>query len=156
MNVINNTINRMNFLVLDVPERLSNYTEDQLSAKPSPLKWSKKELLGHLCDSAVNNLGRFIRAQFEEEPFRVVRYKQDEWVKLNGYNEMKAESIARLWSALNLQIINVISRIPPDKLAVKCDLGEAAFREGETVKDLLWLIEDYLVHMEYHLNQIFN
>ncbi|MBL8017837.1 MAG: DinB family protein, partial [Ignavibacteria bacterium] len=69
MNVINNTINRMNFLVLDVPERLSNYKEEQLSAKASPLKWSKKELLGHLCDSAVNNLGRFIRAQFEEEPF---------------------------------------------------------------------------------------
>lgn len=127
----------------------------KLSAKPNPVKWSKKEILGHLCDSAMNNLNRFIRAQFEDEPFKVVPYRQDEWVKLNAYNEMKAERIAALWSAINLQIINVISRIPADKLAVKCDLGEAALGEGETVKNLLWLI-NYLVHMEYHLNQIFN
>ncbi len=156
MNVINNTINRMNFLILDVSERINSYSEDELSAKPNPVKWSKKEILGHLCDSATNNLSRFIRAQFEEEPFRVVPYRQDEWVKLNGYNEMKAERIVKLWCALNLQIINVISRISEEKLAVKCDLGDSAFREGESEKNLLWLIEDYLVHMEYHLNQIFN
>ena len=156
MNVINNTINRMNFLILDVSERINNYSEDELSAKPNPVKWSKKEILGHLCDSATNNLSRFIRAQLEDEPFRVVPYRQDEWVKLNGYNEMKAERIVKLWCALNLQITNVISRIPEEKLAVKCDLGDSAFREGESEKNLLWLIEDYLIHMEYHLNQIFN
>lgn len=156
MNVINNTINRMNFLILDVSERISSIPEEELSAKPNPVKWSKKEILGHLCDSAMNNLSRFIRAQFEDEPFRVAPYRQDEWVKLNAYNEMKAERIAALWSTLNLQIISVISRIPADKLAVKCDLGEATLGEDETVKNLLWLIEDYLVHMEYHLNQIFN
>lgn len=154
MNVLFNTINSLNRNVNEVPENILKLSENELSFKPKPEKWSKKEILGHLCDSAVNNLSRFIRAQFESEPFVVTSYMQDEWVQLNHYQEMSTKDVAELWKTLNKQIINVISGIPEDKLGIECDVSSAAFRETGERKSLLWLIEDYLVHMEYHLKQL--
>ncbi len=156
MNVMNNIINRINQLIREVPQKVTAISEDTLSAKPAADKWSKKEIIGHLCDSAFNNHSRFIRAQFELEPFKIIPYTQDEWVKLNNYQGMPTSEILNLWVTLNTQIANVISNIPSDKLAVVCDLGTAAFREGHIEKNLLWLIEDYVVHMEYHLRQVIN
>src|SRR6187455_613628 len=123
MNIMNNIINRINYILLVFPERIQMFSEEDLSRKPAPNKWSKKEIIGHLCDSAVNNLSRFIRAQFEDEPFKVIPYAQDEWVELNHYNYMSMKDILRYWVTLNKQIVQIISNIPEDKLAVICDVG---------------------------------
>lgn len=130
------------------------YSDIELSFKPSESKWSKKEILGHLCDSAINNLSRFTRSQFEDEPFKVITYAQDNWVRVNHYNEMKINVIIDYFSGVNKQIVHIISNIPEEKLGIVCDLGDAAFRDIVVEKTLLWLIEDYLVHMEYHLRQV--
>lgn len=154
MNLMNNIINRMNQLISEIPEKVLAIPEDTLTVKPAENKWSKKEIIGHLCDSAFNNHSRFIRAQFQPEPFKIVRYEQDEWVKLNNYQNIPAKEILDLWVRLNRQIVNIITAMPSDKLAVMCDLGTAAFREGDVEKNMLWLIEDYVLHMEYHLHQV--
>jgi len=154
MNILNNTINRLNSLINEVPGKIKQINSDNLSYKKSPGKWSKKEILGHLCDSAVNNLSRFVRAQFEEQPFKITPYAQDDWVRINHYNEMETGELLDYWVSLNKQIVQIISNIPEEKLAVQIELGDAAFREGESEKNLLWLIEDYVVHMEYHLKQV--
>lgn len=154
MNILNNITNRMAGLIERIPESIMEIPVDEMEFKRTPGKWSKKEILGHLCDSAINNLSRFVRAQFEGQPFKIEPYVQDEWVKLNNYQETDIEKILNYWVILNRQIVNIISIIPEDKLGVVCDLGQAAFREGEENITLLWLIEDYLVHMEYHLRQI--
>lgn len=145
---------RLNFILSEAPQKITEFPEIELSRKPSMNKWSKKEIIGHLCDSAINNLSRFVCAQLEEQPFKVIPYAQDEWVRINNYNEMGINDILNFWSAVNKQIIQIISNIPEEKLAVICSLGNAAFREGELEKTLLWLIEDYVVHMEYHLRQV--
>lgn len=154
MNVINNSINRLNYLVKEIPLKIKEIAGAELTKRPAQGKWSKQEIIGHLCDSAINNLSRFIRAQFENEPFKVVPYEQDEWVSLNHYNEMKTDDVLTYWAAINKQIVQIILNIPEGKLAVKCELGNAAFREDAVDKTLLWLIEDYVVHMEYHLRQV--
>ena len=154
MNILNNTINRLNSLINEVPGKIKQINSDDLSYKKSPGKWSKKEILGHLCDSAINNLSRFVRAQFEEQPFKITPYAQDDWVRINHYNEMETGELLDYWVSLNKQIVQIISIIPEEKLAVQIELGDAAFREGESEKNLLWLIEDYVVHMEYHLKQV--
>ena len=148
MNVINNTINRLKFIVNECPGMMNKHSEEDFSKKRAPDKWSKKELLGHLCDSAVNNLGRFVRAQFEEQPFKLVHYDQDNWVKMNNYMADSMENVLSFWIILNNRVIDVISKIPEDKLGNQCDLGAGK------MKSLLWLIEDYNLHMEYHLKQI--
>lgn len=154
MNVINNTINRLNSLINEVPERFNQIPADKLVFKKSPAKWSKKEILGHLCDSAVNNLSRFVRAQFEEQPFELTPYAQDDWVRVNHYNEMNTVELLNYWVIVNKQIVQIITNIPEEKLAGTIVFGDDAFREDKSEKNLLWLIEDYIVHMEYHLKQI--
>jgi hypothetical protein len=153
MNVLNNIINRLNYLIGEVPQKIANIPGDELAQKKTPGKWSKKEILGHLCDSAVNNLGRFIRAQFEQ-PFQALGYEQDDWVRCNHYQDLPKNDIVDFWKSINNRIVHVISKIPEEKLAVICNVGNTAFRDEGENKTLLWLIEDYVVHMEYHLNQI--
>ena len=62
---------------------LNEITDQEFSYKISTEKWSKKEILGHLIDSAENNIQRFVRVQYENEPF--IFYEQDEWVRIQDY-----------------------------------------------------------------------
>jgi hypothetical protein len=154
MSSLNSIINRISYLTGEVPQRLKNFSSSELSYKPAPGKWSKKEILGHLCDSAVNNLSRFIRAQFEPEPFKITPYSQNEWVDLNHYQEMDMKEILEYWILLNRRIGFIISKIPEHKLKAECDFSGNSYRPGNGDKSLQWFIEDYVVHMEHHLQQL--
>ena len=88
---------------------LRDMDEHKSAIRPAPGKWSKKEELGHLIDSAHNNLRRFIVAQLEDVPHIV--YAQDDWVRLNDYNSQPVIQLSRLWLLLNQQIVQVLSRI---------------------------------------------
>src|SRR5258706_9891476 len=87
-------------------EKLKCLDEKEFSRKPAPDKWTKKEELGHLIDSAYNNLRRFIVGQYETAPNIV--YKQNEWVKAANYNSQQAADLILLWCLLNKQICEVI------------------------------------------------
>jgi hypothetical protein len=67
-------LDRLNYWISEVPSRVHTLPELDLSVRPHPNKWSKKEILGHLCDSALTNLQRFVRAQYEVQPYRVLKY----------------------------------------------------------------------------------
>ena len=86
-------------------QKFSQIPDEDFSAKPNPNKWSRKEVVGHLTDSAQNNLRRFIVGQYETEPNIV--YEQDFWVKSNNYQETPTENVIQLWKLLNLQICSV-------------------------------------------------
>lgn len=116
--------------------------------KPNPIKWSRKELLGHLIDSASNNLRRLIVGQYEQGT-KIV-YDQDKWVAYQNYQGMNVEDVKILWKLVNHQIAQVIGRIPQSKLDNTCDTG---LGKAE-VHSLVYFIEDYIVHLKYHLNQI--
>ncbi|AFM40947.1 hypothetical protein Desaci_1970 [Desulfosporosinus acidiphilus SJ4] len=141
-------IERLNYLSEVLPSKINQFSEVELMAKPNG-KWSKKEILGHLCDSATNNHHRFVRMQFEEQPFVVVPYKQNDWVIVHDYLNTQTGDIVTFWTAVNLQIINVISKIPEEKLSYLCDFG------NNKVFTFLELIQDYMRHMDHHLIQIF-
>ncbi|HZG15695.1 MAG TPA: DinB family protein [Candidatus Bathyarchaeia archaeon] len=139
---------RLTALLQTIPEQLSAFTEEELSVRSAPHKWSKKEILGHLCDSAINNLSRFVRAQTDEHPFSVVGYAQNEWVSIQAYQDAPFEDILQLWATLNKSIVRVISPLTEEKGQHPCILSN-----GDHVT-LLWLINDYVDHMEHHLRQI--
>ena len=69
-------------------------------------KWSKKEILGHLIDSGINNLQRFTEIQFENKPYKIRKYNQDELVKANEYQNSETEEIADFWLSINNRITN--------------------------------------------------
>ena len=117
--------------------------------KSSTDKWSKSEILGHLIDSAINNLKRFTECQFSNEPYLVTAYNQDELVKLNKYQERKFDDLLKLWCHLNKQIAFIFKDISEEQLKTKINLYDLS------ICDLEFLIEDYITHMKHHLKQIF-
>ncbi|WP_426667210.1 DinB family protein [Mucilaginibacter sp. McL0603] len=117
-------------------------------SKPLPGKWSNKEVIGHLCDSAKINLQRFVRCTYEEN-FKLT-YEQDKWVAAQHYQEMNIDDLLQLWRLLNLQISLVLDNYPLDRLQAKCDNS----KKETTLHTVEWLARDYLEHLQHHLNQI--
>ena len=117
-------------------------------SKPAPGKWSNKEIIGHLCDSAMINLQRFVRCTYDEK-FKLV-YEQDEWVAAQRYQEMNIESLLELWRLLNLQIVRILSHYPVDRWQIECDSS----KDQVDLHTVEWLAADYARHLQHHLNQI--
>lgn len=125
--------------------KLTDIPRNEFSAKPLPHKWSKIEVLGHLIDSAQNNLRRFICGQYESDPPHIV-YQQDFWVAANHYQHMKQEEVIALWRLLNLRICAVLENMPPENYGKQCNTG--------SLHSLEWLAGDYVKHLKHHMNQI--
>lgn len=121
-----------------------------LEAKPAPEKWSKKEILGHLVDSAINNIQRFTEIQSQAKPYQVRSYDPDALVSANDYQHREFGELFTLWKSLNLQISFIVSR--QNETTLKYPL---ILPNGE-VKNLKFLIDDYVDHLEHHLDQIYH
>ncbi|MBK8561813.1 MAG: cupin domain-containing protein [Saprospiraceae bacterium] len=140
---------RLQHLINEVPRQLQAYTPAEMIHRPAPGKWSKREILGHLCDSALHNWQRFCLALQTEEPLQIARYQQEALVALNNWQEQPTGQIATLWASMNAQILAVLKQMPTEKLPQLIVLPDG------TQATLGFLIEDYLAHLEHHLNQVF-
>ncbi len=118
--------------------------EEQLLFKPSPAKWSKKEIIGHLIDSAQTNIRRFVTAQYEKTP--TINYDQEKWVAIAGYQQAESLSLIRLWYLLNWHISSILNNTSAEMLQRTCMTGE--------LHTLEWLAEDYVKHLEHHIHQV--
>ena len=137
---------RLDFLIKKTPDLLLQISEDAFSKKVSSKKWSKKEILGHLIDSATNNHQRFVRAQFENTPS--IPYNQDLWNKYSFYNSINSKQLISFWKSYNNQILALFNNMPKDSVLKMCNTG------GKDNYSLAFLFNDYIKHLEYHLNQI--
>jgi hypothetical protein len=146
------TAERLQNNIDSIPAKFLQYSEEELKRKPAPNKWSKKEILGHLIDSAANNHHRFVKSQFGGDPFFVNSYSQDDWVNMQKYNEIDSKFLTELWKMYNMHLHWLIVNFPEDKLKVKCKAEDAT----ELKENILLLIKDYVDHMDHHLEQIFN
>ena len=132
-------------LIEETPVKFQQFSKEEINYKASPEKWSKKEILGHLCDSCFNNLQRIIRVQYEDKPFII--YNQDEWVKSQNYQGREFSEVLELWISLHNQFIHALKNFPEIHLNSLLDWGEKV-----TAK---FAITDYLDHQNHHLKQIF-
>lgn len=117
------------------------------SAPRSPGKWSRKQILGHLIDSASNNHQRFVRAQ-EGGELLSPGYHQDHWVNVQGYHAAHWTDLITLWSAYNGHLVRVIAGISEQAAEVRCSIGTDA------PVTLAFLVGDYVDHLWHHLAQI--
>ena len=129
-------------------EYLSQASEQELNTNPSPYKWSKKEILGHLIDSGIHNLQRFTEIQYESKPYIIRSYKQNELVYANKYQNADSKELIRFWWSLNKRILFIIQMQTEKTLYYQIEL------EKGNLSDLGFLIKDYVNHLEHHLNQI--
>jgi hypothetical protein len=125
---------------------LSAIPEDAASKKPAPNKWSKKEILGHLIDSAANNHQRFIRLQLQTE-ISLPGYDQDNWVHLNHYQQRTWNEIVTLWSAYNRHLASVIESLDDSALG-------HVWHSPDGDVTLEFIASDYVRHLKHHLAQI--
>ncbi|MEY8758744.1 DinB family protein [Chryseobacterium tongliaoense] len=128
--------------------RFEKISEEDWSHKISPEKWSKKEILGHLCDSALTNVRRFVVTQYKENENIV--YDQDFWVKAQNYQNIPTAEIISLWKFLNFQIVHTVENIPDEMLQRTCDTTKTEPQRFT----LEFIIQDYADHLQYHLKAI--
>ena len=134
-------------LLETAPPRLAHFTEADAAYKPDPERWSKKEILGHLIDSASNNHQRFVRAQlvllldFPE-------YEQDLWVGVQSYATESWPDLVNLWSLYNRHILHLLKAMPDSALPHEVSVG------GKPPIALDAVITGYVRHVDHHLKQI--
>ena len=109
--------------------------------------WSRKQVIGHLIDSASNNHQRFVRAALETS-LDFPAYDQDGLVRVQAMQEADWTLLITLWAAYNRYLAHVIANLPDSKLDTPCRIGE-----GEPVT-LDFLAADYFGHLVHHLGQI--
>ena len=133
---------------LKIAERLRQIRDAEASIRPAPGKWSKKEILGHLMDSASNNHQRFVRAALQGQ-LTFPGYDQEKLVEIQRYQDLDWEFLIEMWTAYNKFLVHVLRNLPATAHQIVCHIAE--FKPAT----LAWIAEDYVAHMKHHLNQIF-
>ena len=125
---------------------LGEIDEAAASARPAEGKWSRKEILGHLIDSAANNHQRFVRLQLQPE-LTFPKYDQQTWVPVQRYQERSWGELVELWRAYNRHLAHVIATLDPAALG-------HVWKAPDGDHDLAFLARDYLRHLRHHLEQL--
>jgi DinB superfamily len=152
------TINNFRATVEDAYAKLSAMTDDAAAAKPAADKWSAKQIIGHLIDSASNNHQRFVRAQFKED-LVFDGYEQEKWVDFHDYQNTPWKDLLELWRAYNLHLARVRENTPDVVLTTpraKHNLYQTALNgpPADQPATLEYFMLDYIKHLKQHLGQI--
>jgi hypothetical protein len=126
---------------------LQSITDAEASHKPVPEKWSFKEIIGHLLDSAGNNQQKFVRAMLHSGS-DFVPYAQDEWVAVQHYNEASWEELLNIWQYYNQHIAHIMQYVDSNLLQNTIYIG------GKGPYTLDFIVTDYVEHMKHHLVEI--
>jgi DinB family protein len=137
---------RLYKIVDDHSEKLRSISEVDLAAKTDPNKWSKKEIVGHMIDSAQSNIRRFVVAQYEDAPF--IMYNQDKWVSISNYQNYPTKDLIQLWTLLNKHICIILSNTNKELAQRVCKTN------NQTEHTIEWLAQDYIKHLLHHLHQV--
>ena len=111
-----------------------------------------RQILGHLADSASNNIHRIVHLQHRESPLDFPNYasegNNDRWMAIQNYQEEEWYRVIQYWKYTNLHLVHVIGNIDPAKL-------EQAWiaSPGRNIP-LRVMVTDYVRHLNLHLDEI--
>jgi hypothetical protein len=132
--------------------RLSMLSENGVTTLRNSQKRNIKQIVGHMADSASNNIHRIVHLQYQPSPFAFPCYasfgNNDRWIAIQNYESENWTNLVQLWKYVNLHIVHVINNVKEDKLDSQWKSGS-----GENVS-LKSMIIDYLRHFKLHLGEI--
>jgi DinB family protein len=131
----------------EIGRALVSLPEDLADVPWRPGGWTRKQILGHLLDSAANNRQRFVRAAIDGQ-YAGPTYAQDAWVAAHGYKDRPWATLLDWWQSEHQILIAVVENIPAARLEALCRVGDSP------PVSLRFLIEDYLTHQRWHLRQL--
>lgn len=143
-------IKRLPLIIENGEELIDSLNQVELRTKQTPDKWSPQEIMGHLVDSAIQNLLRFLELSGTQDVYTVEKYNQEHLVQANAYNDTSIHEVMTLWRSLNQRIFYVVSNFSNTLIEKTVILPE-----GKEV-NVDFLIHDYLGHIEHHFKQIEN
>jgi hypothetical protein len=126
---------------------LESISDEDASVKPAPNKWSKKEIVGHLIDSACNNQQKFVRTMAQPH-LAFVGYAQDFWVDVQRYNAYDWKNLIGLWYVYNEHIAHIIEHVSPEKLPNTISI------EDSQPFTLQFIMQDYVEHIKHHMKVV--
>jgi hypothetical protein len=144
--------------VADAATRWARADEARAARRPAPGKWSAKEIVGHLVDSASNNHQRFVRAQLQDD-LVFSGYAQDDWVRLQAYQTAPWHGLLSLWCEYNLHIARVMEATPAEvrtRERRRHNLHQIAWQtvDERAPVTLDFFMRDYVAHLHHHVRQI--
>ncbi len=129
--------------IVDDFEKLMIMNQNISDGKLGLDKWTLKEIVGHLIDSASNNHQRFVRLQIDKV-IELPGYSAEEWVSISNIQNLDYSFLVGFWKMYNKFLINLIKNIKP--ISMK---NVWRIKDGEEYT-LKFLIEDYFTHMNSH------
>ena len=150
--------NELKETVKNAERELRAISAEASSKKGAPDKWSAREVLGHLIDSAANNHGRFVRGALEDD-LVFPGYDQNRWVTVQRYQKRQWSELIDLWVVYNIHLAEVVAAIPEKDLKrqrLRHNFDQIAWRQvpASEPSTLGYFIGDYIGHMRHHLDQI--
>lgn len=150
---------RLKIVVEEAFPKLISIDDEFTSTVPEPGKWSPKQIIGHLLDSASNNHQRFMRAQFQNS-LVFDGYDQEEWVEKQNYQDADWRDLVLFWKIFNDRLGDLIDNIPAETMKLQRkehNLNEIAWKTvpADSPTTLEYFVNDYIDHLEHHLDQIF-
>jgi uncharacterized damage-inducible protein DinB len=125
---------------------MQKISAEEARRKPAPNKWSKQEILGHLVDSAYNNMQRVVRSKYNKS-HAFPPWEQDEWMSVQQYNQAGWQEVIDLFTLNNRQFCRAINNLPPEAFNAECNMGKGPV----TLNDVL---KEYIRHMNHHIAQL--
>ncbi len=138
--------------VTEWEKKFDSLSEEQISAPRNRQNRNIRQIIGHMVDSASNNIHRVVHLQYQETPLEFPNYatygNNDHWIAIQNYETEKWNDLVQLWKYTNLHLAHVIQNINPDKL-------ENEWLADKDVKvSLKEMVEDFMPHFWLHISEI--
>jgi hypothetical protein len=144
---MNGTAKQLEEIVEAFYLRYKDVNDAIASNKLSHDKWTLKEIMGHLIDSASNNHQRFVRMQIKDK-LDFPDYDNEVWLGIGSYNTMPFSDLLNLFRYYNRLIGHIIRHIHEKSLSNTWRIPIDGVPKNITLEGL---VRHYLEHIEGHI-----